>query len=322
MTGVGSVPGALVVLALAACGWTSSSPPAPGTPTLPQASAPGPRPGVCVGKQGTPGCVVQVPAGDGGPATWLQAREVRASEMAACLDAGGCLPDDVTLDGPFATVRVPGREDWPAMGVTWTGAVRYCAWIGGHLPDEATWVRAASAGDGRRWPWGDHPQCAPASATDRQAVEREIPRLLRFCEAVLDATTPEPTAPDGGALSAAMREACTHLRERPPAAGVHALRTFLLEPALASDGCAADAPVPVDTFDGVEHPLGLSWLAGNAAEWTSSPWNDGDPTRVYRGGSWMSATVDEFAVDHREAGPVDVPLPDVGLRCAVDAVAP
>ena len=83
---------------------------------------------------------------------------------------------------------LPDKLDHPVASVTWHDAKIYCEWVGGRLPTEAEWEKAASWDDQtktkRTFPWGTGIDCEhanyaplgnPAHATDDYCVGDTTP---------------------------------------------------------------------------------------------------------------------------------------------------
>ena len=89
---------------------------------------------------------------------WIYKTEVTNSMYAFCVSVGACAPPAQEVGAPV--YDNPVYSNYPVVGVTWDMAANYCSWVGGSLPTEAQWEKAARGSDGAQYPWGSaDPSC-------------------------------------------------------------------------------------------------------------------------------------------------------------------
>ena len=81
---------------------------------------------------------------------WIYRYEVTNEQFAKFIEATG-----YKSEGAWRMHFTPGKEKHPVVGVSWNDAVAYAKWVGGRLPTEAEWEKAARGTDSRSWAWGD-----------------------------------------------------------------------------------------------------------------------------------------------------------------------
>jgi eukaryotic-like serine/threonine-protein kinase len=89
-------------------------------------------------------------------AFWIDRTKVTNAMYAKCVQAGFCrTPLSTSTSRQNAYYGNSQYDNYPALNITWDYARKYCAWVGGRLPTEAEWEKAARGIDGRIYPWGN-----------------------------------------------------------------------------------------------------------------------------------------------------------------------
>jgi formylglycine-generating enzyme required for sulfatase activity len=101
--------------------------------------------------------------------------EVTNAQYQQCIGAGVCMP-------PTEWKYEKGGANQPAIGLNWFEAGEYCEWLGGRLPTEIEWEKAASGPDDKNnyFPWGNTWELARANL--RQAGIGSIQSIAQYAD--------------------------------------------------------------------------------------------------------------------------------------------
>jgi serine/threonine-protein kinase len=100
-------------------------------------------------------------------AFWIDQAEVTNAQYRKCVEVGACEPLESCSDDPNY-----GVDDRPVVCVSWDQALAYAEWVGGRLPTEAEWEKAARGPDGREYPWGNEFDGTRVNFCDKSCVQR------------------------------------------------------------------------------------------------------------------------------------------------------
>jgi len=113
----------------------------------------------------------------------IDRHEVTNSRYRGCVHVGACTAP--VLRGSHRRRRYyddPRFDDYPVIFVSWAQAEAFCRFVGGRLPSEAEWEKAARgpAPSRRVYPWGDGaPDCSRANRGGAGACVDDTDRVGR-----------------------------------------------------------------------------------------------------------------------------------------------
>jgi formylglycine-generating enzyme required for sulfatase activity len=95
---------------------------------------------------------------------WIDKTEVTNAQYRKCVEAGACEEPWGWNRDRFLKSDLFNAPDQPVVCVLWNNAQDYAVWVGGRLPTEAEWEKAARGTECRTYPWGNSaPDCAKSN---------------------------------------------------------------------------------------------------------------------------------------------------------------
>lgn len=103
-------------------------------------------------------------------AYFIDRYEVTNGQYQQCVEDGHCQEPMYKNSATRASYYYnPKYRDYPVVAVTWNEANEYCHWVGGRLPTEAEWEKAARGTHPQAYPWGNQtPDCNLANSYDNK----------------------------------------------------------------------------------------------------------------------------------------------------------